>query len=150
MVILVCYNYYSSKYKFMFVGLGLWCLTPLSTIIIISNIVAGSFYWCRKPEFSEKTINLWQVTDKLYHIMLYREHVSWVRIKLTTLMVIYTDYIDSCKSNYHTIRPWQPLESNWEYAKGLFRCKQTFKNNMRRFASTPKDHTPLHTTQNDI
>ena len=81
---------------------GLCCLTPFS--IIFQLYRSGQFYWRWKLEYLEKnSTDLSQVTDKYYHIMLYRIHVPWAGFELTTLVVIGTDGIGSFKSNYHPI-----------------------------------------------
>jgi hypothetical protein len=65
------------------------------------NLFKKIFYLRHKVHLED----LPQVTNKLYHIMLYTSP-SRARFELTTLVVIGTDCIGtcSCKSNYHTGR----------------------------------------------
>jgi hypothetical protein len=47
-------------------GLGIWCLTPLSTIFQLYR--SGQFYGWKKLDDPEKTTNLSEITDELYYV----------------------------------------------------------------------------------
>ena len=75
------------------------CRHNISTIFQLYR--GGEFYLVEETRVPGETTDLSQVTDKFYHILLYTS--PWSRFELTASVVIRTDCIGSCKSNYHTI-----------------------------------------------
>ena len=69
---------------------GFWCLTAPSTIFQLYR------FFVEEPEYPEKTTDLSQVTDKRYQIIEYTS--PWKGFELTTLLMIGTDCVGSCKS----------------------------------------------------
>ena len=97
-------------------GLGLLCLTPL--LLIFQLYRGGKSHLCRKPEYPVKP------TVNFYHIMLYRVHIHTSGNRIHNFSGdIHTDWIGSCKSNYHTMTtttaPIPLASSNFSYTSAL-------------------------------
>ena len=88
--------------------LGLWCLTPLSTIIQLYMAVSfiGGRNWStrRKPPTCCMSLTNFITSSCINWV-----HLAMSRLELTTLVVICTDCTGSCKSTTIQSRPWWPF-----------------------------------------
>ena len=87
----------TSVIDLLYFGLFVCLLMFNATFNNISVKSRRSVLLVEETDDSEKTTELSQVTDKLYHTMLYTS--PRLRFELTTSVVIGTDCIGSCKPN---------------------------------------------------
>jgi hypothetical protein len=118
--------------------LGLWCLTPLSTIF---QLYLGDHVFGRANRSIRTSSSTRRKPPTTFITQCCIQHTSpWAGFEPTTIVVIGTDCIDSCKSNYNTMAPvnvreaWHPFmlteltyNQIWNILKGLIGINHLFK-----------------------
>ena len=83
------------EYENILVGLvGLWCLTPLSTIFQLYR--GGQFYWWRKPEYPEQTTD----PSNIMYQLINRKKNYWIDNTCSTCLDNMNDLTSLWKTSF--------------------------------------------------